>query len=64
MGLALPLVLGYREAETVFREPLLLGTMVGGGLGHPRSGPIPKASEAGMSWDVTATVSSGQGAIR
>lgn len=61
VGLTLLLVLGYREAETVFREPLLLGAVVGGGLGHSRSGSIPKASEAGMSWQVTVTLSSGQG---
>lgn len=64
MGLALLLVLDYRGAETVFTEPLLLGTVVGGDWGIPGLAPSPKPSEAGMSGQATVTVSSGQGPVR
>lgn len=55
MGLALLLVLDYREAETVFTEPLLLGTVVGG-AGAFQVWPHPESLRG---WDVRASHSHG-----
>lgn len=44
---ALPSVLGYREAETAFGEPLLPGTVVGGAWGIPGPAPSPKPQGLG-----------------
>ena len=47
MASALLLVLDYREAETVFTEPLLLGTVVGGDWGTPGLAASPKPQRLG-----------------
>ena len=47
MASALLLVLDYREAETVFTEPLLLDTVVGGDWGPPGLAASPKPQRLG-----------------